>query len=351
MKKHLKPKTFFTYLIVLLASIIFSFIIWTKFLRDILCNLSIWGYLVLIEIALIYLYIFFFIVKPNKYKGLLYVIIDRYNISRDKLYYFVSNALLTFKLWKEYHSFILRHIKFITDNINQIYFLFRIIPILILIFTLLIDIFIFRQLFYIYKILLVGLFVFLPRFYIYTIKIYKKQLLKQLETVIKWVRTDYVWRMHGEFDLWDDDDDMKAMSVSLEQYLELKVRTICNNDTKFDYKYFISTKEHYKILAQLPIEEANEQEKLVYNKIKNLVDLSVLLKEFDWVILVPMYRLSLIFIFFFYTTCWLFVLFSPIHTLNILEVLQMLDVTWKEIKEPFSGLDIQQHERYENNDN
>ena len=281
MKNLFNPKLFYKFFIILLGVIMFFGYFCIKFLRnrlprDIPYNLSVWGFMVLLEICIIYFYIAVSFTDSYKKNEIAHAFIDWIYIPIDYFYTYVREQHYTSTFWDRYYYFILRYIKFFTKYIGKLYFIFRIFPRVILVSALLIDVIIYHKLFYVYKVLLIGILLFLARVFIYALRMHKKELIKDLDVVVDEITTEYIFGVY-EWDYDNEEDDApSSMDVSLEKYLELQTRSIVR-DGKELFCIYTSKTKHRDMLLKLSADKYHKCKDLTYNKIKDLVNLSVFL--------------------------------------------------------------------------
>jgi len=152
-------KEFFNkYFFILFGALIFVTYIWLRFIRERLpkelpFNLSFLGFLILIELCIIYLYIIIScldISKKNTTRvyiiNLLYKPLEEFDYFWKHLS-FIQTHYIKFSVWLAYK------LQYVINKNNIFYIIFAILPRIILITIFYIDIFYFQKLEYIYNFL------------------------------------------------------------------------------------------------------------------------------------------------------------------------------------------------------
>src|SRR6266699_3899872 len=254
--------------------------------RDIPFNLSEIGLYILLALCCIYLYIVIKLLRPSVPQPIFedirnYIILPLITLDET-----IKNN----KYIKPIHlSFIRTLVNLLTVYNNNekiqllIYFSFCILPRIILINILCIDVFYFKKLFYIYKIIWIGIFPLLHRYIKYSLKYAQEEYTKELES-------SYYSVIIHECQI-DEDSNIttKFKDITLREYIELEIdnqyfetglqynpspnpKNKAYNDYKVKYKLIMDhkyTKEDYNLI-----------EKLFYDLIYIIIYANVFIKEY-----------------------------------------------------------------------
>jgi len=260
-------------------------------------------------------------------------------------------------------SFLARRNCFQYGRSYKFYLGYSILPKIILLILFLIDIFYFHQFYLSYFGVFLGLIPLIKMYIIYSIK----QLIeKDLQYIEKNFYIEYIEKededdlaigsLRGSFGslrrLLDDDGFM----LSIKTFLEFQVANI-----QFDYKLYkyacVETwsareayaKEYNVYLAPTYSYRADGDEisKALSPKFYALMPHMIHMKAFvdtdqEKLREPKVMRINMIIISI-YLCCWVYILLVSIHTLNIVDVIQMLAWTWRNIEEPFSCIPLMKH--------
>jgi len=163
-------------LLTIIGAILFMAFIWYRFIRerlpkDIPLKLSFLGFCILVSICGIFLYIVVSLIRQSKsVDPLIKQIVDSIYIPLKTFDHYIKKLSYTNNTYKYGINFLAYILGPLIIDSTLFYYLFMIIPRLILLTTLYIDIFWFHKLYYIYKILLIGSVIFLGKYIIYSFK-------------------------------------------------------------------------------------------------------------------------------------------------------------------------------------
>jgi hypothetical protein len=161
----------------------FSIFMWFRFIkerlpRDIPFDLSLLGFLLIIEICCIYIFLIYSLIKKDKPKNpwttKLIAMIYKPLIELDTS---IKHLPIIEQYHKRFIIFLVYKLNYLIKETSLFYMIFAIFPRFILISVLLYDIFYFHKLHYIYNALLIGTLLLLNRYIIYSLRYAKNSLL------------------------------------------------------------------------------------------------------------------------------------------------------------------------------
>lgn len=347
------------YSIILLGAIIFGLYFWSRFLRSRLSKklpltLNVLGFLTLLYICCIFLYIIISLIKPREKSIVIEQIVDWFFTPIMEF----DRYLKSFNfIEKQYTSFITKFapiLEYIIFKTDLFFIISWLVPRLILMTALFIDVFIYHQLHYKYQVILFGLLLFFNRYLRYSLKDFKFNLQQHLMLNIKGVLTNYYPNTHpaelaedydpeGE----DEDDYQPTMFLPLDVFIKFQTESIvyrnvtnkCDiSPSSFWYNIFAQKYSHLTFESNEFIDSyCNEKNIDLVPKTDLLVKISVLIEYYTFSTTNNDIKYIKILIYLNYLLCWLFILIISVPTLNIYDFNEMLFNTWKNIIEPFSG--------------
>jgi hypothetical protein len=326
----------------ILGLIIFVAFIWFRFIRermpkDIPFNLTLLGFVILVYICLIYLYIIFTLSTEKKLSNaFIETLISNIFKPLIALDQSIKKHTLINPYYKRFIIYLVYKLDRILNKSEIYYYMFAIFPRLILVTALSIDTFCFHKLFYIYKILLIGLLLLLNRYIIYSLKYAKEHFITQLEPLIytPYVRYDHkicaeVY-YNGDEEAADDEYDADTgMSLELKYLIKYGSESIYYYDKSLTYTIMSNSKykEIYCKKHNIPFPynannlvsdsvwtQINQE---VNQKIDNILKISVLLLSYQlYHEFTPEIKRMKVLIFTNYLLCWLFILVVSIPTFS-----------------------------------
>ena len=360
---------------ILFGLLLFSTFIYYRFIRerlpkDIPLNLNILGFLIIVYLCCIYIYIIYKLLfpykEPNKFieKIIEYV----YKPLKDFDTY-LKDLLFIKSYYEDYISKFANNIKYLfkekIQGIILFEWIFYIIPRIVLISTLLIDIYYFGRLYYIYKVLLIGILLILRRYILYSIKKAKIDFIEVLTIDIS-ILMVYVPGVHlterpeyisqEEVDEEDDDDWPPSMNLDLKTFIEFWTNFIAYNNyiDFYPHKYnneeftfhFVDLSEfyRYKIYKENPpyslffsntfcartqilkksSKDFNTYISMYKKKTNDIIQLALMLEYKNINDDNSLYKYIKVGIFSCYLLSWLSILILSIHTLNIEDIINLI---------------------------
>ncbi len=373
-------KTLFNkYKFIILGFIILSLYFWNRFLRtriskDLPLNLSVLGFFTLLYICIIFLYIVISLLFSRKSNPTFEIILD-----------WVYKPIIEFDQWfkqlpfiKPYYEkllvILLPKLEYAIIKTNTFFWIFWLIPRIILLTAFIVDVMWFHKLHYKYMVILFGLLLFFNRIFKYSLKNTKKDLLIHGNTIIDHITTKYYPGIHpSEFepkedddDDDDDDDDIDSiMCLSLEIFVEFQTSSIVHANITRNISRISPNWEFYdklwaehaggevpELFKELPKnytnkfgtkspENYNLARDFVYKKLKEIMyatlekimKVSLILEHYNKTS--NSYKYTKVTIYSAYFLCWTTVLIISLPTLNIYDLLITLNETWQKIETPF----------------
>lgn len=356
---------FIKYLSIIGALFFVMLFIWVRFLRerlpkDIPFNLSIMIALCIIFICIIYI----IIIIKIKYKNNTSKIV--LNQSILKIIQYVGNLLdnmdtiikknkiVTNLLFTIFTKIIIILELYHTKPNKTLNIILNVIPKFILLLFFIFDIFYFKKLEIFYYVLLLGLIPLTYSYCVYSIK-------KLLETFLHDLEQNYYIKILST----TDDESTKNFMVFItdlkyNDYGVLNLRyfvEIQSDNLIFDYDLYKYTcietgeareeyaKKHNITLPKLRVFEPNydyiskELSKNFFEKIEHVVNLQAFIEGHKTITIPNITKNYTFYLLISYLICWLYILIVSIHTLNLQDVLKILE-SMQDLYNPFSGLPI-----------
>jgi hypothetical protein len=321
-------------LLIIGLTMLFAYI-WLRFIRprlpkEIPFNLSILGFVLLVNICFVFLYLIISLITKDKpINPFIKSLLDLIYIPLKTLDHFLKNIGYIQKNYKYVIVYITNKLEFCIVKTNIFYYIFIIMPRCILLIILFIDIFWFHQLYYIYKVVLIGIFILLGKYIIYSLKYAKEQFILQMEPFLYHTITEYVEGVIKKVEDPDEDEDEngaeETMCLSLKELIEFETFFFVNNG--YIQKYNVISNNNYKSFFKkkhgIPLEQelTKEERKLLFstmeNKITNIINISILITYYNMTNTSNKTIKKLkIFLFINYFLCWLYILIISLHTLH-----------------------------------
>jgi hypothetical protein len=310
--------------------------IWLRFIRvrlpkDIPFNLSLLGFIILVYICCIYLYIVYSLLiekKPNNV--LISTLVDYIFKPLKTLDQFIKNLPYINHYYKCFIVSLANKLDLILMDSKVYYYVFAIFPRLVLVTALWIDTFYFHKLHYIYKVLLIGILLVLNRYIIYSLKYAKEHFITQLEpfvhtTIVPYNREISV-RVHynGDEEAADDEYDPSTdttMSLNFREFIEYATERLYYYNEKMSYTA-LNRDEYKKIYCKkhnipFPYNANRVVSRSVWTqidaevdqKIDNIIKISVLIRYYQlYNYYTPEIKRMKVLIFGNYLICWLYIL-------------------------------------------
>jgi hypothetical protein len=364
MKIHSKIYNFkqqlINYILIILGGIIFSAYIWLRFIRprlpkDIPLSLSLLGFLITIELCIIYVYIiifYLFIHNSNKDSTMSFMINYLYKPLEDFDYFWKHLPIIKvyynkFIIWLAYK------LRFFINKTNIFFIIFGILPRLILISVLYIDIFYFHKFANIYKFIFLGIFLFLNRYIIYSLKMLKKDLIMKFEFYVKTVSTPYVFGVHPSewpenYDPNDPDNDdfdpNVMMDLPIEIFIDYYINNLLYKNNIIDF--CVTMYNHENIYKKYNLEKNSDIPYAIceiYHKdskddLKRILDIAEIIENYNITKAKKMFIYTKVFIFTNYLICWLYILIVSTSINNLIDLIDLIMKIASSTEEPFSGL-------------
>jgi hypothetical protein len=348
-----KLKIFITHLIHnyklhLLGLGLFSLYIWVRFIRerlprDIPFTLSSIGFIILLYICCIYLFIIIrYLRRPKTNEKVITIIIDWLYIPVETLDTYIKHLPMIKLYYKRFFIFLAYQSDYIMKHTSIFDLTFKILPRIILVTALFIDTFIFHKLFYLYKVLLIGILLFLGKYLLNSFKKLKKELIKEVELKTAFILIKYFpgIRKDVDDDIGDDGDEVPpTMTVTFEKYVETYSEWLVYKDYKFEYT-FIAFYEYSKAMKEkYGCNRRMEIDKEINPKIKDILQIGTMLEYYEYMQNdnKALKKIEIL-IYTNYFLCWLYILIVSLPSLDIDNLFMMLEYTWLYVEEPFSNI-------------
>ena len=353
----MKLKKLTNYILIILGFIIFIIFIWllirVRLPRDIPFNLSMLGFIILIELCYIYGYILYTLFKKDhSTNAFIIYLLDQIFKPLIAFDNFLKNLLGIQSIYLRFMVSLSYKCIFLFKDTSIFYVIFYILPKLILVTALVLDTLYFHQLFYLYKVLLIGILLFLHRYLIYSFKHVKELLILQQEPYISSISMEYIPGVVVCDDDDDDDEIPPTMYIPLRKFIEIQTNAIIYENKRYFFMITLSEKawkeirvkynviSGQRLTSQMICQEIKE-EKLKINYPNNIAQLSVIIEYYNITTTNERYKTIKKLITMNYLICWVYILIVSIHTLPA----DTFNVIWSmiDIEEPFSGININEY--------
>ena len=353
--------------LIFLGFFLFAFYFWIRFIRvrlpqDIPFNLSVLKFLILLFICFIYLYVIYRIYKKPQLHPIFLSLIP-YILWIFKSLAEFDHYLKALPYIKEkFHTLViyLAHKLDYSDPSRLEHLLFigvNNIPRMILLFVFFLDVFYFHKLFYIYYFIPLNILLLMPKYILYSFKLVKEPLIFSLEKEIDFISTPTIVNITPfDVSLLEDDEDEdgyypETVRMSIREFIEYYIEGITvHNLEKIEYSLFIYEYLHEKIQKKYNYESTLKiprylNEELLYKpieyKLKGTIYTELIIWMYDLIMihsaeLKPQEHITCM-IYLVYFICWLYILILSLPTLNIFDLINMLNNTWLMLGDSFSG--------------
>ncbi|NQX98395.1 MAG: hypothetical protein HRT73_11035 [Flavobacteriales bacterium] len=325
MKVKTETKIFlYNVMMLLLGIMLLSIYIWFRFIRvrlpkDIPFNLSFIGFILLVYICYLLAFVIASLIVKQKFELQLITYILNFIY---KPLIFVDKVVkdMTQKYYQKFLDFLVKNLSKITEStfvLYVIYFVFEILPRVLLLCALLIDVFWFYRLFYFYKMLYVVIILLITKYLVYSLNLAKETYIEYLELRVENILTDYKPSVEE-----DPEYDPEFMyQVSLKKLIEIQVNAKIFGETPYWYSPLIVTR--YK-----------KEELQLFELIEKVCTISLILDYQELLGNIKIFRYLKIVIFTLFFICWFYILLVSLPTLDI----SLIGDSFKYICEPFSQM-------------
>ncbi len=358
---------FFRYFLILSGFFIFSLFIWARFIRERLpkvlpLNLSWIGLFILIEICFIYLYLVYTYSPVKTYKEpnpAISTIVELFYTPLIAFDTYIKNIPFIKPYQERFIVFLAYKFNYIICETSIFYFVFAILPRLVLVSALVIDTVYFHKLHYIYKVLLIGVLLFLNRYISYSFKYAKESLIEAWQPFMQKITCKYFHGVHDYDYVPDPDDpddeedcDMPTMCLSLKRFIELQKDMIMYGKNKLDYlaiptvhyfEIYLIKNNVYKTKEDIPngfiFSLSKEHKDVIYSTIEKKVDditqLALVIESYSNTKSDDRrYKNILCLVFSNYLLCWLYILIISMNKNAWIDLLVNLSL-FDKIENPF----------------
>jgi hypothetical protein len=234
-------KKLYQYILIIIGLFVFIIFIWLRFIRERLpknipLNLSILGFCILLGTCSIFIYIIISLFRESKpIDPLLKQIFDIIYVPLKTLDHYIKDLSYTNNTYKYGINFLAYILGPLIIDSRLYYYIFEIVPRLILLTTLHIDVFWFNKLYYIYKVLLIGIFIFVGKYIIYSFKYAKEHFIESFQHYVSLVMAYEHASQVIVLDAEEDDDIPPTMNVPLPIFIEFQTNTFMQQGSYYDY--------------------------------------------------------------------------------------------------------------------
>src|SRR5271154_14592 len=279
-------------ILIILGILIFSTFIWLRFIRerlprDIPFNLSLYGFIILVYICCIYIYMItvlsFNIQSQNK--SLSTVIDYIYKPLKTLDESFKNNGFIN----SYYERFLLYLSNSIKNNVIlhtestsylKLYIILQIIPRVILVIALLIDTFYFHCIAILYKVLLVAVIILIAKYIKYSFKYAQEHYILQLEKMVQKIVTDY-----GDL----ENDNPYLTMLEVKKFIEVQVYIVedglegytCSPISTHEYNQEFRKRNNLPATHRFTREEHERKKAEIKEIVDKVIDISVHISKYE----------------------------------------------------------------------
>jgi hypothetical protein len=339
-------KKLYQYILTFTGLLMFSGFIWLRFIRERLpknipFNLSILGFCLLLTTCSIFLYIIISLLRTNKpVDPLIKQVVDSIYIPLKTLDHYIKNTAYANNTYKHGINFLAYILESLIINSKIYYYIFAIMPRVILLTVLHIDVFYFNKLVYIYKFLLIGLVILIGKYIIYSFKYAKEHFIEEFQHYVSITMSYEHASQLVELDLDDEEDDdvPPTMVIPLSIFVEYQTNAFIQQGHYCDYMPYMRNpislyyKEHNIIVSRIFTYEE------VTDRVKNILRISLILIHYEFLQSDPDIRNLKILIYINYLLCWSYILIISIPSLYNTSFWELWFIfNLQDIEDPFSG--------------
>lgn len=336
--------------LILLGMLLLSLFLWNRYIREKLpkelpISLSTLGVFVISCICIMYLIHIFQLItnfdSKNKFISTFSELIFKPLKTLDET---IKN---TYKIKPYYENLLIKNIKILqnciikrfTNPYLKLYVIFEIVPRILLLIALLLDIFLFHELYYIYKVIYISIIILIGKYLKYSYKYAKETYLRALEKIAENILTDHTSV---------DEDPMYLNIRSIQEFIDIQTDAIIFENKEYTYIPSIKNTyvEQYRKKKNLPlsakqyqftVNDITDLQKDFYRIMGIIIPLSVYIEEYRYAEKYSRTVYTKILIYSLYLVCWLYILISSHGITDYSTIIKFIQ-TFKDVSEPFSGL-------------
>lgn len=303
-----------------------SLYIWNRYIRErlpkdipfILTNL---GFYILLYICILYLVLSVSLIVNHKSENSF--INNALNIIYKPLK-LLDESIKNNNIIKPYYEKLLLEIVIVTrDMLVKIFenpflnlsIFFQIFPRIILVLTLIVDVFWFQQLYYIYKVIFISILILFGKYFIYSLKYAKEQYIQILENMADTILTNHHL---------PDEESSLMNSRTIREFIDIQTEALVYEDLKYRYIAL----DHNILLEET-------KNTIFEGFLEIAIMLSVYIEEYHCAEKYSRIRYIKIFIFTMYFICWFVILLLSIQVSDMNLIFSCILIC-NEMLEPFS---------------
>jgi hypothetical protein len=340
-------KKLYQFILILFGIFMLLGFIWLRFIRprlpkEIPLNFSLLGFLIVLNICIIYFYILITLLrKPTSTNPILKEILNCIYLPLETLDHYLKNLSYLNKIYKRCIVFLAYNLNYYFVHTNVFYYAFEIFPRIILVMVLFTDIFGHHELSYIYKFLLVGAFILLGKYIKYSFKYAKEHFIESFQDHLIIIMAYEHAIQVVDLPLLENDEEYdipETLGVPLKIFIEFQTTTFMNQKEYYHYMAFNHRyDDSYYTEKNLPQPRkftAEEEDQ----RMKNILQLSLLIASYDLAHAEnPNIKKLRILIFLNYLICWLYILLMSFPSLFYASFWELWIIfSIQDIQEPFS---------------
>lgn len=343
LRQILMNKNLQQYTLVLIGFNLLIVFLWFRFLRqrlpkEIPLPLSFLGFCIILTTCSIFLYIIISLFRSNKPANpFIKQLSDNIYLPLQALDQYIKNLTFIRKSYNQGIIYVTRNERY--KNIKLFYYFFAITPRIFLLTTLLLDVFIFSQLVYIYKIIFIGVLILLGKYIIYTLKYAKDAFISNFKDSIS-ITMDYEYASHlvACEEEEEDEDIPETLVISLEKLISFQTEAILEHNKPYPYvalptKYddIFYEKRNIPIPRKFTLKEIDQ-------RINNILQISLFIASYDKVKDSSNKIKNLkVLIYLNYFICWTYILIVSLPSLYYASLWELwILFSIKDLEEPFS---------------
>jgi hypothetical protein len=283
-------KKLYQSILILLGVLMFTAFIWLRFIRERLpkilpFNLSLLSFCILLCTCSIFMYIIISLFRDTKpVDPLLKQMMDGIYIPLKTLDHYIKHLSYTNNTYKYGINFLAYILGPLVIDSKLFYYIFVIMPRLVLLTALHIDVFWCNKLYYIYIILLIGILIFIGRYIIYSFKYAKENFIESFKHYVS-ISMSYDIAMQilkPDPDEEDEDfDDLPTLVVPLPGFIDFQTNVFIMQDTYYDYMAFFRNRiDSYYEENNISVLRVFTHEE-VGTRVRNILKISLILAHYE----------------------------------------------------------------------
>jgi len=245
------------------------------------------------------------------------------------------------KAYKRCIVFLAFNLHYFIVSTNLFYYIFEILPRILLVTVLFTDIFGHHELYFIYKFLLLGAFILFSKYVKYSFKYAKEHFIKSFQEEVNIIMAyEYAIQVMEDQPPEDEDEDdyiPETMVVPLAIFMEFQTTTFINQQNYYPYVTVQTRCDDSYYTKRNLVQPRKFTSEEIDTRVKNILQLSLLIAYYDLTQTNHNVKILRVLIFFNYLICWLYILLMSFPSLFYASYWELWIIcNIQDIEDPFS---------------